>query len=471
MKTASVSGALKREIGLLSAIVVVIANMVGSGIFTTSGFIIAELGSPQSLLLCWLVGGLFALAGALCYGELGAMLPRAGGEYAYLHYAFGPVSAFLSGWVSLVVGFSAPIAAAAIAFATYFLGASGEPWLVVEFAGREWFIVSTVTVLACAVVVAFSIVHGHSLRLGTRVQNLLTFFKLGVIVLFSVAGMYWGKGDLAHLGQAIPHAPGGLGRFAVALIFVSFAYSGWNAAAYLGSEIRNPGRNLPLALVLGTGMVIILYLALNMVYIYALPVPAMSGTLEVGTATATALFGAGVGKAFGMTIALGLLSVLSAMIMAGPRVYYAMARDGLFFRCFGDIHTTRRTPIPAIVFQAVIAIGMILCAAYDTLLIYIGFTLSMTAVVTVMGLFRLRRMVPAIKRPYRTFGYPLTPVLFIAGNLWIVCHTVASRPLVVICGIATIAAGWAVHLGLNEKRKNKEAALHSGIALQTSDRG
>jgi len=445
MKTVSASNTLKREIGLLSAVVVVIANMVGSGIFTTSGFIVAELGSTHALLLCWLVGGLFALAGALCYGELGAMLPRAGGEYAYLYYAFGPLPAFLSGWVSLVVGFSAPIAAAAIAFATYFLGAEAEPWIVIEFSGHKWFTFSAITVLACTMVVVFSVVHGHSLHLGTRVQNLLTFFKLAVIISFSVAGIWWGKGDLGHLGHAVPHAPGGIGRFAVALIFVSFSYSGWNAAAYLGGEIRNPDRNLPLALALGTGLVIVLYLLLNMVYIYALPASDMSGTLEVGKAAAAAMFGAGVGKVFGLTIAIGLLSGLSAMIMAGPRVYYAMACDGLFFRSFGGIHATRHTPIPAIAFQATIAIGMILFAAYETLLIYIGFTLSLTAVMTVIGLFRLRRMPQGMPRPFCTIGYPLTPLLFVFGNLWIICHTVASRPLVVLCGVVTIASGWVVH--------------------------
>ena len=451
MTTPSPHRSLKREVGLLSAVVIVMANMVGSGIFTTSGFIVGQLGSAHMLLSCWLAGGLFALAGALCYGELGAMLPRAGGEYAYLHYAFGPVPAFLSGWVSLVVGFSAPIGAAAIAFATYFLGSACDPWLVVEFGGHRWLTFSWVTLLACAVVVIFSIVHSHSLRLGTRVQNLLTLFKLAVIVLFSVAGMVWGKGDWGHLGAALGGGASGWGPFAVALIFVSFAYSGWNAAAYLGGEIRHPDRNLPLALIAGTGMVIVLYLTLNLIYVYALPASAMQGTLEVGTAAATALFGPAMGRIFGMVIALGLLSVLSAMIMAGPRVYYAMARDGLFFRRFASVHQTRRTPVGSIWFQAVIAIGMILCTAYDTLLIYIGFTLSLTAMATVAGLFWLRRTAPEMVRPYRTFGYPLTPAFFIAGNLWIVGHTVASRPLVVGCGLATIAIGWAVQSWFNEK--------------------
>jgi APA family basic amino acid/polyamine antiporter len=465
MTNASRHCSLKREIGLLSAVVVVVANMVGSGIFTTSGFIVGQLGSPWMLLACWLVGGLFALTGALCYGELGAMLPRAGGEYAYLYHAFGPAPAFLSGWVSLVVGFSAPVGAAAIAFATYLLGSGGQPWMVIEFAGHRWLSVSGVTLLACTVVVFFSMVHSHSLRLGTRVQNLLTMFKLVVIVFFSVAGMLWGKGDWGHLGGAHGSGPGGWGPFAVALIFVSFAYSGWNAAAYLGGEIRRPGRNLPLALMAGTVLVIVLYLALNLVYVYALPVAGMRGTLDVGTAAATALFGPAMGRVFGLVIALGLLSVISAMIMAGPRVYYAMARDGLFFNRFGGVHETRRTPLAAIWFQAAISIAMILLAAYDTLLIYIGFTLSLTAMATVAGLFRLRRTAPRTPRPYRVFGYPLTPAFFIAGNSWIVLHTIGSRPLVVVCGLATIVIGWGVHAWLNEKsgRPQGHAGEFGGI--------
>ncbi len=459
MTTQSPHNSLKREIGLLSAMVVVVANMVGSGIFTTSGFIVGQLGSAKMLLACWMVGGVFALAGALCYGELGAMLPRAGGEYAYLHRAFGPLPAFLSGWVSLVVGFSAPIGAAAIAFATYFLGSGGEPWLVLEFGGHRWLSISGVTLLACTMVVIFSIVHSHSLRLGTRVQNLLTVFKLAMIVFFSIAGMVWGKGDWGHLEMTLGGGAGGWGPFAVALIFVSFAYSGWNAAAYLGGEIRHPGRNLPLALISGTGIVIGLYLVLNLVYIYALPVTGIQGTLEVGTAAATALFGPAMGRAFGLVIALGLLSVLSAMIMAGPRVYYAMARDRLFFRRFARVHPARRTPVAAIWFQAAIAIGMILCAAYDTLLIYIGFTLSLTAMATVAGLFWLRLTAPEMERPYRTFGYPLTPAFFILGNLWIVCHTVASRPVVVGCGLATIAIGWALQSLFSEKSSNAKGVM------------
>jgi APA family basic amino acid/polyamine antiporter len=432
---------LTRQIGLMSAMVLVVANMVGSGVFTTSGFILTELGSPEALMWCWVLGGAFALTGALCYGELGAMFPHAGGEYAYLYRAFGPFPAFLSGWISLIVGFSAPIAAAAIAFATYFLGGSDAVWF--EFAPGGFTLVrlSPVTLLACVSVVVISLIHMHSVMLGKRVQNGLTLFKIVFILVFIGAGFALGDGSFAHLGQTMESEGWSASGFAVSLIFVSFAYSGWNAAAYLGSEITYPERNLPLALVGGTLLVTGLYLLLNLVFIYALPPEAMSGTLEVGLSAATALFGSGVGALFALAIAIGLLSVLSAMIMAGPRVYYAMARDNLFFQRCALVHGTRHTPVGSILFQACIAILIILSTAYDTLLIYVGFTLSLCAMATVMGLMRLRRLAPQMQRPYRTFGYPLVPWIFILGNLWIMLYTIHSRPLVGLAGLMTIGIG------------------------------
>lgn len=444
---------LRRELGLRSATVLVVANMIGSGVFTTSGFIIGELGSGQALLWCWLVGGLFALAGALCYGELGAMFPHAGGEYRYLREAFGPLPAFLSGWISLIVGFSAPIAAAAIAFATYFFGGSPEPWFVLNAGGRHWLTLSPVTTLAIGAVLLFSLVHLHSLRLGEGVQNLLTFYKLGFIVLFVVAGLCFGDGDMAHFSQPIADAPGGAGSFAVALIYVSFAYSGWNAAAYLGGEIRKPERSLPLSLLFGTVLVGVLYLCINLVYVYALPPGAMQGKLEIGIAAAEAMFGSGTGALFGIAIAFGLLSVMSAMIMAGPRVYFAMARDGVFPRRFADVHQKRLTPAASILLQAVVAIVMILAAAYDALLIYIGFTLSISSMLTVAGLMRLRKLRPGLSRTYRTVGYPLTPLVFIAGNLAVVAYTLASQPVVGLYGGATLVVGSVLYFVISVRKQ------------------
>jgi len=438
---------LRREIGLFSATILVIANMVGTGIFTTSGFILAEVGSAGALLLCWLFGGIFALCGALCYGELGARFPRAGGEYVFLTESFGRPVGFLSGWISLFVGFSAPIAAAAIAFATYSFEAFsipvGDP---VVIAIGEWRIVtlSWLNAVAIAVVILFSLVHYHSLHVGSNIQNGLTIFKIALIVVFILAGVMFGKGSANHF-MAASTTSLSAEKFAVALIFVSFAYSGWNAAAYLGGEIVRPQRNIPLALALGTAVVIVFYLLLNGVYLYALPPGQMQGVLEVGARSATALFGASISQLFSGAVALGILSVLSAMIMTGPRIYYAMSRDGLFFSIFGRLDMTRKTPAAAIFLQTALAVVMVLTAAFDTLLIYIGFTLALCAMLTVMGLMRIRRRKEVVELAYRTFGYPVTPLIFILGNAWIIFFSLKSRPVAGLAGLATIAAGLAVY--------------------------
>jgi APA family basic amino acid/polyamine antiporter len=230
--------------------------------------------------------------------------------------------------------------------------------------------------------------------------------------------------------------------FAVSLIFVSFAYSGWNAAAYMGSEIQNPGRTLPLSLFWGTCLVTLVYVLLNVVYLYALPPAAMHGVMEIGAASAVALFGDGVSRLFSAAVALGLLSVLSAMILTGPRVYYAMAEDGAFFRLFGKVDPQRRTPARSIMLQVGIAIVMVLSASFETLLIYIGFSLSLFAMLTVVGLMRMRIQGEGNDhRGYKTFAYPLTPLLFIAGNLWIIVFSLKSRPMGAVFGLATMGIG------------------------------
>ncbi len=446
---------LKREIGFFSATVLVIANMVGTGIFTTSGFIMEELGNPQTMLLCWFVGGIFALCGALCYGELGAMFPKAGGEYVFLRESCGKGVAFLSGWISLIVGFSAPIAAAAIAFATYcFRVLPGFPISESTFPilGVNIFAISPITILAASVIIIFSLIHYHSLWLGASVQNGLTIFKIGLIVVFVVAGLWLGRGSIDHFSGGLDMSSVFQDKFAISLIFISFAYSGWNAAAYLGGEIKRPSRNIPLALFTGTFLVMCLYLLLNVVYIYALHTKEMSGVLEVGAKSAISLFGDNIGKYFSGAIAIGLLSVLSAMIMTGPRVYYAMAKDGVFFELFGNINKVHRTPAYAIFLQAAIAIVMVVTASFDKLLIYIGFTLALCATLTVVGMILLRITQPALKRDYKTFGYPVTPFLFILGNLWIIYFSIRSRPIASLFGLGTIGLGILVYLYFSIRR-------------------
>jgi APA family basic amino acid/polyamine antiporter len=439
---------LKRGLGPGSATILVIANMIGTGIFTTSGFIMEALRDPLAMLICWIIGGVFAVSGALCYGELGAMFPRAGGEYVFLRESFGKWMAFLSGWISLIVGFSAPIAAASIAFGGYFFrsvpnGLAQKPDIPFFDAGVISF--SPVTILAAGIILIFSLIHRYSLLFGSRVQNVLTIFKIAVILAFIVAGMSSGTGSFENFGTGF--SPGLLfsGSFATSLIFISFAYSGWNAAAYLGGEIKEPATSIPFALITGTLIVVALYLLLNMTFIYALPMNEMSGVMEVGAKSAISLFGGRVGRVFSLAVTLCLLSVISAMIMAGPRVYYAMAKDRTFFGLFARVSKTRKTPGPSILLQAAIAIGMVFTSSFDKLLLYIGFTLSLFAVLTVAGMMLLRVKKPLLERQYKTVGYPITPILFISGNLWIIVFCIKGYPMVTLYAAVTIIIGSVVY--------------------------
>ncbi len=451
--------ALPREIGLFSATILVIANMVGTGIFTTSGFIIQELKNPQTMLLCWFVGGIFALCGALCYGELGAIFPKAGGEYVFLRKSFNKWMGFLSGWISLIVGFSAPIAAASIAFATYFFrlfSLPTGPEMELSLLGFNIITISPTTMLAIGTIIIFSLIHYHSLLVGSKVQNALTIFKIAFIVIFVVAGLWIGNGSSYNFSEGIDMSAVFQDKFAVSLIFVSFAYSGWNAVAYLGGEIKKPGRNIPLALFVGTFLVICFYLLLNVVYIYAIPAEKMSGVLEVGATSAVSLFGDDISKYFSGAIAIGLMSVLSAMIMTGPRVYYAMAKDGIFFELFSRLSKFNKTPGFSIFLQAGIAILVVITASFDKLLLYIGFTLSLFAMLTVVGLLLIRIRQPGLVNGYKTFGYPVTPLLFILGNLWIIYFSIKSRPVTSLFGLGTIGLGVLFYLYFDKKRKQND---------------
>lgn len=459
MENRSNNSDLKREVGLFSAFILVVANIVGTGVFTTSGFIIKELGNPQSMLLCWFLGGLFALCGALCYGELGAIFPRAGGEYVFLRESFGRGVAFLSGWISLIVGFSAPIAAASIAFATYLLRTlpgSLNATITIPCFGINILTISPITILAIAIIIILSLIHYHGLFWGTFIQNSLTIFKVTVIIGLIVAGLSFGNGSLTNLSEGLNLKSILTDKFAISLIFISFAYSGWNAAAYLGSEIKDPTRNIPLSLFCGTFFVMGLYLLLNILYIYALPVEEMSGVLEVGNLAAVSLFGDHVSRYFTVAIAIGILSALSAMIMTGPRVYYAMSKDGVFFKLFSKVSNIHRTPAHSIFLQAAIAVLMVITASFYKLLLYIGFTLALFSMITVIGMIVLRIKEPFLERSYRTFGYPITPLLFISGNLWIIYFSIKSKPIISLFGIGTIGLGFLFYLYFMIRNKNSE---------------
>lgn len=428
------AGRPDRPVGVVHATALVVANMVGAGIFTTSGLLAETLASPAWILGVWLAGGVLALAGADVYAELGAMMPRAGGEYVYLRRAFHPLVGFLSGWTSLFVGFSAPIAASAIAFGEYL--AAVAPAVPPDGA-------------AVALVLITTGLHMASVTWGSRVQTGFTALKVLLLLGFVLGGVLAGTGDLENLasGEGAP-TPGALG---VSLVFVAFAYSGWNAAAYVAGEIEDPGRTLPRALLGGTALVTVLYLALNAVFFYAAPAEALAGKVEVGHAVARSLFGAEAGDIFSTLIALALMSSVSAMVMAGPRVYLAMAEDGLFFRAL-----TRRgrsgAPWAAVALQGALAVALVLSAAFDALLVYIGFTLSLFGALTVLAAFMLRRQAPREPRPYRARAWPISPVAFLALSGWMVMWSVAERPVESLAGVATLGAGALIYLAWVKRR-------------------
>ncbi|WP_049774813.1 amino acid permease [Thermodesulfobacterium geofontis] len=425
---------LIREIGLFPAVMLVVGNTIGTGIFTTSGFVIKELKDPGALLLVWILGGLIALFGAISYAELGKMFPRAGGEYTFLRESFGEVFGFLAGWISLIVGFSAPIAATAIAFSKYFL----------ELFHLQTFEVTS-KLLAILVILFLSFVHTQKIKIGANFQAGITLFKIFFLFAFIFLGFLCIKENLNTLGMKslIPKKETILSlNFPVSLIYVMYAYSGWNAATYVGEEIKNPQRNIPLALLLGVLLVVVLYVGINILYVRALSVEEMSGVVEIGAKTAEKIFGGKLSFLFTAGITLGLLSVLSAMIIAGPRVYYAMARDGVFFKVFSRVHPEKKTPIFSILLQAMIAIFMVLTSTFEALLLYIGFTLSLCASLTVLGFMKLKKK----------FIFPA--FAFILANLWMMIFAILTKPLTLLAGFLTILAGFVLYqFKFNQKLK------------------
>ncbi len=427
--------------GVGSATVVIVANMIGTGIFTTTGFMLGFGLTPRTVLLCWLLGGLIALAGALCYAELATTMPHAGGEYVYLREIYGPLPAFLTGWTSFFVGFAAPGAAAAVGAAKYLAAAELIP------AGPH-----AEKSLAVLFVAALTAVHFCGLRLGTRVQNALTGLNVTLLLVLIAAGFAAGRADWGFLSEApaaAAVAPLGLGT---ALLLAMFAYSGWNAAAYLSEEVREPARTLPRSLLLGTATVTALYLLLNLVYFAGAAPAALTGQVAVAEIAVRNLFGGAAAKWLALLIALGLVSALSAYTLIGPRVYYAMARDGLFFRFAGQVHPRFRTPSFSIVAQGICAALMALTGTFEQLLFYIGFALGIFPWMAVLGLLLLRRRDPQRDRPYRVWGYPLTPIFFLLAMAAIMVVSFLGRPGPALWAIGTVAAGIPAYF-LTPKRR------------------
>jgi APA family basic amino acid/polyamine antiporter len=429
--TTEATGALARRIGVGTATSVVVANMIGTGIFTTTGLILVQLDAGWLVLLCWVLGGIVALCGALSYAELATMMPRAGGEYVYLREIYGPWAGFLTGWTSFFVGFSAPIAATGVAIAAYLTAAGVIP--------DSWLASKTIAVGAVA---ALTAVHYCGVRLGAWVQNALTVLKLVLLFGLVAAGFAFGAGDAGFLtGSGEFWAGGKWNQLGLALLWVMFAYSGWNAAAYLAEEVHEPARTLPRSLLLGTLAVMGIYVLVNLLFFFSAPAADLRGQVAIGDVAVRHLFGEGAGSKLSILIAAGLLSSLSAYVLIGPRVYYAMARDGLFFGFAAKIHPRFETPAASIVAQGACAGVMILSGTFEQLLTYIGFALGIFPCMTVGGLLWLRRRDPGRERPYRVWGYPLVPVLYLAAMAWILAISLWSRPGPSLLAIITVAAG------------------------------
>jgi APA family basic amino acid/polyamine antiporter len=427
----------ERPLTLIAAIALVVANMIGVGIFTSTGFQAGDLGGAVPSLIAWGVGGVLALCGAAVYGELGAMMPRAGGEYVYLSEAYAPVVGFLSGWVSLIVGFSAPIAAAAFAFGFY-------THVVVPDVPTK--------VAGVGLIVGVTAMHTVSVAFGAKLQTWFSSLKAILILVLIIAGLTVGEGSWSNLSAGKGAEMVTTGAFASSLVWVSFAYSGWNAAAYVAGEIKNPGRNLPLALLIGTAIVTSLYILLNVVFFYAAPASELAGIKEVGAFASIKMFGKTAGTLLSALIAFALVSSVSAMIMAGPRVYMAMAEDGYFFKVFAQ-KTTRGAPVWSVLLQGSLAVVLLLIAKFDQLINYIGFTLAIFAALTVAGAFVLRVRRPDAPRPYKTFGWPVTPVLFIGLSVWMAYFLIKMRPDESLAGGITLVAGGVVFLAWDRLRK------------------
>ncbi len=395
----------QRTIGFVTASSIVIANIIGTGIFTSLGFQLVDIQSGFPLLMLWIIGGLTALCGALCYSELSAALPRSGGEYHFLSQIYHPALGFMAGFVSATVGFAAPIALAAMAFGQYFVGVFG---------------------------------------VGSPV--LLSFVVVWVVKLLLIGALI-ASGLFVHTKQPISFLPGpGSGiaifgaPFAVALVYVMYSYSGWNAAAYITGEIKKPEKNVPRSLLVGTGIVIVIYVLLNAIFLATTPVQEMKGQLQVALIAGKHIFGTDGGRVAGAVICLGLVSAISSMTWIGPRVSMSMGEDHWLLRMLGR-KNPHGIPTNAIVLQLLIVNLLLLTRSFESVVQYTQFSLLLCSLFTVVGVMVLRATRPKLARPYRVWAYPLPPIIFAIITVWMMFYLLLSKTIESLAGLATALVG------------------------------
>lgn len=421
------------KITTITGIALVVANMIGTGAFTSLGFQLKDLENPMVILILWVLGGIIALSGAFSYAEIGTHIQRSGGEYAFLTKLFHPLVGYLSGWISITVGFAAPIALSAMAFVAYFPYFDLNP---------KW--------TSIILIAMITLIHTKNLALSSKFQNISTLFKVGIIVVLIFIGIWLelsfdNVGFLANSDYSNLISP----AFAVALIYVSYSYSGWNAAAYITEEFRNPKKSLPIALIGGTLIVTILYTLLQYVFLKHVPIPELKGQLNVGTIAMNKMIGEDYGRLFGLAISLLLVSGISAMVWVGSRVTSSIAKDHRFWNYF----KSEKISIPkrALWLQFGISALLILTGTFEQILIYCGILLTISSMATVIGVFKLRYQQK--NNPTHTFKSPLFPLfqlIFIILSLWMIVYAFVNSPFEVIVGFGNILIGFLTYWWSNK---------------------
>ncbi|MCK9255932.1 MAG: amino acid permease [Bacteroidales bacterium] len=421
-----------QKIGLLTAISYVIANMVGTGVFTSLGFQLAGgVTDLAAIMILWLMGGIIAFTGAQVYAELGSVMPRSGGEYHFLSELYHPALGFMSGFFSMFVGFAAPIALASMALGTYFSN-------VYSGINPKY--------IAATVIVLVSLVHSISVKSGGVFQNIFTIIKLLLILAFIIAGFVITPEpqNLSIIPSSVTWSQVLSSGFAVSLIFVYYSYSGWNASAYFVSELKNPAKNLPRSLIVGTLVVTVLYLFVNYIFLYVSPISSLNGQLDIGAVAAGDIFGRKGGIIMSGLISLLLISTISSMIFAGPRVIQVIGED---YSAFSFIKRKRKNGVPliAILIQSSISLILLFTSTFEQLLTYLGFVMNIFAFLTVAGVFIHRKKYPNIERPFKTKGYPIIPMIFMAFIIWNMIFMFKEKTVETLIGLATLLVGLAFY--------------------------
>jgi basic amino acid/polyamine antiporter, APA family len=453
---------LVKGLGLLDCTTIVMGSMIGSGIFIVAAEIAREVGSPGLFLLSWVISGVMTVSAAVTYGELAAMMPKAGGQYVYLREAFSPLFGFLYGWTLFLVIQTGTIAAVGVAFGK-FLGFF-FPWIseqnyllnfgsVALFGHPVALTVSTQQGLAIVVLLGLGVVNIFGLRTGAWIQNIFTVLKVGALVGLVVVGLWW---EASHAGAAVVHTSFWghahwettmLTILAVALVGPLFSSDAWNNVTFTGAEVKNAKRNLPLALFVGTGVVCSIYFLTNVIYVRALPFAVIQHAPEdrVATAVMEAIVGSKGAGLMAAAIVISTFGCMNGMSLAGARVYYAMAKDRLFFSKVGKVNPNYHTPGVSLMVQAVWASLLTLTGTYNQLLDYVIFAVLLFYILTILGLFRLRRTRPDAPRPYRAWGYPVVPVIYIVFALFIEWALLMNRPVRSLAGLGIVAVGIPVY--------------------------